>query len=169
MSEAELNKRAVSGRARWYFWRIRGDGLGDCRRAVFAAILRRILLHLDEPNWRGHVGLGFGLRGWRRLADRWQQARPLGMMLVPAGIFILLIPNFAGGMLDMIVDRYAVAVPVEALADTENEPASELIAELPADFLEGTEPEAASETPTETAPKEVWTEVPPFWRKWRRH
>ena len=68
-------------------------------------------------------------------------------------------------MLDMIVDRYAVAVPVEALADTENEPASELIAELPADFLEGAEPEAASETPTETAPEEAWTEVPPFWQK----
>ena len=70
-------------------------------------------------------------------------------------------------MLDMIVDRYAVAVPVEALADTENEPASELIAELP-QILKA-EPEAASETPTETAPKEAWTRCRRFGRKWRRH
>ena len=120
--------------------------------------------------WTSQIGvvmlalaLGYAVGG--RLADRWQQARPLGLMLIPAGIFILLIPNFAGGLLDTVVERYAVAAQVEAPADTDNEPASELIGELPADFLEGTDPGTLGEAPTEPAPEDAWTEVPPFWQK----
>ena len=99
--------------------------------------------------WTSQIGvvmlalaLGYAVGG--RLADRWQQARPLGMMLIPAGIFILLIPNFAGGMLDAIMERYAVATPIEVSADGGGQPASELIGELPADFLEGTDSGAPS-------------------------
>ena len=120
--------------------------------------------------WTSQIGvvmlalaLGYAVGG--RLADRWQQARPLGLMLITAGIFSLLLPNFAGGMLDAIMDRFAVATPIEVSADGGGEPPSELIGELPADFLEGTDSGAPSEAPTEPAPEDAWTEVPPFWQK----
>ena len=63
------------------------------------------------------------------------------------------------------MERYAVATPIEVSADGGGEPASELIGELPADFLEGADSGAPSEAPTEPAPEDAWTEVPPFWQK----
>ncbi len=122
--------------------------------------------------WTSQIGvvmlalaMGYAVGG--RLADRWQTARPLGFMLIPAGIFILLIPHVAGGALDMIVDRYAsVSTTGEKVAPKlpETAPASDLISELPADFLSGTNTVEANAI-TDLAPREAWMEVPPFWQK----
>ena len=95
MSGAELNKR---GR-QWELVAL--VFLGGFEVMVLEIVGARFLQPFFGGSfyiWTSQIGvvmlalaLGYAVGG--RLADRWQQARPLGMMLVPAGIFILLIPN----------------------------------------------------------------------------
>ena len=62
--------------------------------------------------WTSQIGvvmlalaIGYAIGG--RLADRRRRASDLGMVLIAAGIFILLIPTTAPKVLDAIVDRHA--------------------------------------------------------------
>lgn len=117
--------------------------------------------------WTSQIGvvmlalaLGYAVGG--RLADRWKRAHVLGAVLVAAGIFILLISKVAPGVLDGIIDRHAqVTTPAGTTEMYVTEPSSDLLSELPSDFMENeTEQEAIA-----AAPEEVVNEIPAIWQK----
>ena len=117
--------------------------------------------------WTSQIGvvmlalaLGYAVGG--RLADRWKRAHVLGAVLVAAGIFILLISKVAPGVLDGIIDRHAqVTTPAETTEMYVTGPSSDLLSELPSDFMENeTEQEAIA-----AAPEEVVNEIPAIWQK----
>ena len=67
--------------------------------------------------WVSQIGmimtaLALGYFAGGALGDRWQRLRWVGVALVPAGILTLLIPNFAGGVLDAIVMRHPLDRPI---------------------------------------------------------
>ncbi|MBC8326678.1 MAG: fused MFS/spermidine synthase [Verrucomicrobia subdivision 3 bacterium] len=120
--------------------------------------------------WTSQIGmvmlalaLGYGVGG--HLADRFKKARFLSLLLAPAGIFILLIPQMAPGVLNSIVDRHEnAAAPKEASAEpviTE----TNLLSELPKDFLEGNTNNAANALPAPPVDDAAPSEIPALWRK----
>ena len=129
--------------------------------------------------WTSQIGivmlalaLGYGVGG--HMADRFKKARFLSLLLAPAGIFILLIPQMAPGMLDGIVDRHmkssASALSAEPTASeavrtglviTE----TNLLAEIPKDFLEGKTNNAANNLPAPPIDEAPPSEIPAVWRK----
>src|SRR5712675_3020892 len=50
------------------------------------------------------LALGYYLGG--ALADRWQRLSVLVVLLVPAGVVLLLVPNFASWGIDLIIRRH---------------------------------------------------------------
>jgi spermidine synthase len=54
--------------------------------------------------------LGYYLGG--AMADRWQRPGVLAFLLVPAGLMLLLIPDYAGWLIDKIISRHAVNEPI---------------------------------------------------------
>ena len=58
------------------------------------------------------VALALGYYAGGELADRFQRASFLGWLLLPAGLFILLIPRFTGGIIDRIVMRHPLDRPI---------------------------------------------------------
>jgi len=121
--------------------------------------------------WTSQIGmvmlalaLGYGVGG--HLADRFKKARFLSLLLAPAGIFILLIPQMAPSVLNGIVDRHTKPIPPEVAATKTLITETNLLAELPLAFLEGNTNNAAEKLPTPppddgTAP----ADVPALWRK----
>ena len=86
--------------------------------------------------WTSQIGVvmlalaaGYAVGG--QLADRWKKARYLGALLIPAGLFILLIPAVAPSLLDAIVDRHAQVNSEVGLAGADaNEPAEPAVVEV---------------------------------------
>src|SRR5215472_11176207 len=54
--------------------------------------------------------LGYYLGG--ALADRWQRPGVLAYLLLPAGIILLLIPDYAGWLIGKIISRHAIDQPI---------------------------------------------------------
>ena len=118
--------------------------------------------------WTSQIGvvmlalaLGYAIGG--QLADRWRRAQYLGALLVPAAVAVLSIPSLAPGILDAIVDRHAEVVSLE----TTNEPTpavveTNLLSELPPEFLQGSETNAPALPPG--SDKSI-SNVPALWRK----
>src|SRR5215471_21471642 len=52
------------------------------------------------------LALGYYMGG--ALADRWQRLRFLAFLLVPAGLGVLFIPEYAGRLIDLIIRRHPV-------------------------------------------------------------
>ena len=126
--------------------------------------------------WTSQIGmvmlalaLGYGVGG--HLADRFKKARFLSLLLAPAGIFILLIPQMAPGVLDGIVDRHEkAAAPKAARAESPTTAITaitetNLLAELPKDFLEGNTNNAANSLPAPPVDDAAPLEIPAVWRK----
>src|SRR6187549_971972 len=70
--------------------------------------------------WVAQIGVvmvalaaGYALGG--ALADRWQRLAPLTALLVPVGLQITLIPDYAPWVMDRIVLRHSVDQPVPLL------------------------------------------------------
>ena len=59
------------------------------------------------------LAVGYALGG--ALADRWQRLSPLTVLLVPAGVLLFLIPNFAAWLMDAIIFRHPIDQPVPLL------------------------------------------------------
>ena len=126
--------------------------------------------------WTSQIGmvmlalaLGYGVGGY--LADRFKKARFLSLLLAPAGIFILLIPQMAPGVLDGIVDRHenstASAEP-RAFETVRTElfiTETNLLAEIPKDFLENKTNNAANNLPAPPIDDAAPSEIPAVWRK----
>ena len=137
--------------------------------------------------WTSQIGvvmlalaLGYAIGG--QLADRWRRARYLGALLVPAAVFILAIPNFstapfnvlwvsvpslnwpgAPGILDAIVDRHAQTASLETTIEpTPAVVETNLLSELPPEFLQGSETNAPALPPG--SDKSI-SNVPAIWRK----
>ena len=118
--------------------------------------------------WTSQIGvvmlalaLGYAIGG--QLADRWRRAQYLGALLVPAAVAVLSIPTVAPGILDAIVDRHAQTASLE----TTNEPPpavveTNLLSELPPEFLQGSETNAPALPPD--SDKSI-SNVPALWRK----
>jgi hypothetical protein len=108
------------------------------------------------------LAMGYAVGG--KLADHWKRARYLAALLVPAAVFIFIIPNFAPTILDAIVDRHAQTA--EAGAATEEPPAGEegdLLSGLDPEFLQGSETNGLPPAPE---PEDQGaTEVPAIWKK----
>ncbi|MDG2212700.1 MAG: fused MFS/spermidine synthase [Verrucomicrobiota bacterium] len=116
--------------------------------------------------WTSQIGvvmlalaMGYAIGGC--LADRSKRASDLGKVLIAAGIFILLIPTTAPKALDAIVDRHASDELPPRAAISDNEPASELVSELPPEFTLN-ERKSPLMNP---ALHEVIPEVSAIWRK----
>jgi MFS family permease len=67
--------------------------------------------------WVSQIGVvmialaaGYYLGG--ALADRWQRLAFLALLLVPSGLFVLLIPNSAAWVLDTIINRHPADQPI---------------------------------------------------------
>ena len=124
--------------------------------------------------WTSQIGivmlalaLGYGVGG--HLADRFKKARFLSLLLAPAGIFILLIPQMAPGMLDGIVDRHvkssasarsAEPTAPEAVRTGSVITETNLLAEIPKDFLEGKTNNAANNLPAPPIDEAPPSEIP---------
>src|ERR1700752_3558741 len=52
------------------------------------------------------IALALGYFAGGALADRWQRLSLLMILLVPAGLLLCLIPNYAGGVIDRIILRH---------------------------------------------------------------
>jgi MFS family permease len=70
--------------------------------------------------WVSQIGVvlialaaGYYLGG--ALADRWQRLTGLGWLLIPTGIFIGLVPSFAGTIITWIIGRHPPDQPIRAL------------------------------------------------------
>jgi len=129
--------------------------------------------------WTSQIGivmlalaLGYGVGG--HLADRFKKARFLSLLLAPAGIFILLIPQMAPGMLDGIVDRHvksSASVPFteptasEVVRTAPVITETNLLAEIPKDFLEGKTNNVANNLPAPPIDEAPPSEIPAVWRK----
>ena len=116
--------------------------------------------------WTSQIGvvmlalaMGYGIGG--RVADRQKRSRGLGVVLIAAGIFILLIPTVAPKVLDAIVDRHAAESLPQIAGVSDNGLASELVSELPPEFTlnEG------KKTSIDPAPNGAVPAVPAIWRK----
>ncbi len=126
--------------------------------------------------WTSQIGmvmlalaLGYGVGG--HLADRFKKARFLSLLLAPAGIFILLIPQMAPGVLDGIVDRHvnstASAEPTasETVRTESFITETNLLAEIPKEFLVGNTNNAANNLPAPPIDDAAPSEIPAVWRK----
>src|SRR5262245_27006186 len=67
--------------------------------------------------WVSQIGVvlvalaaGYYLGG--ALADRWQHLSVLACLLIPAGMAVLLIPNYAGWVIDAIISRHPADQPI---------------------------------------------------------
>jgi hypothetical protein len=116
--------------------------------------------------WTSQIGvvmlalaMGYAIGG--RVADRQKQSSGLGLVLIGAGIFILFIPETAPKVLNAIVDRHATNSPPPRAVVSDNEPASELVSELPPEFTLNEE----SNPTSDPVPNEEVPEVPIIWRK----
>src|SRR5215475_9181432 len=56
------------------------------------------------------LALGYYLGG--ALADRWRRLSLLSALLVPAGLFLCLIPNYAERGIDSIIQRHPAELPI---------------------------------------------------------
>src|SRR6188768_222506 len=70
--------------------------------------------------WAAQIGVvmialaaGYAIGG--ALADRWQRLLPLAALLVPAGLQIVFIPNYAPWVIDRIVMRHPSEQPIPPL------------------------------------------------------
>lgn len=123
--------------------------------------------------WASQIGvvmmalaLGYAIGG--RLADRLRHARYLAAFLIPAAVFIFAIPIFAPEVLQSMVDRHkqsaahATAVEQPEGPEVPDVVETNLLAELPSDFLEGngTPPKVPAPPPVETV-----VELPLIWQK----
>jgi MFS family permease len=61
------------------------------------------------------IALAIGYYAGGALADQYQRLRLLTMLLVPAGFLILLIPNFAGPLINALIMRHPMEHAVPAL------------------------------------------------------
>jgi len=120
--------------------------------------------------WTSQIGmvmlalaLGYGVGG--HLADRFKKARFLSLLLAPAGVFILLIPQMAPGVLDGIVDRHEKAVEPEAIRTESFITETNLLSEISTDFLEGNTNNAANNLPAPPDDAAAPLEIPAVWRK----
>jgi hypothetical protein len=129
--------------------------------------------------WTSQIGmvmlalaLGYGVGG--HMADRFKKARFLSLLLAPAGIFILLIPQMAPGMLDGIVDRHMKSSASALSAEPTVSEAvrtglviieTNLLAEIPKDFLEGKTNNTANNLPAPPVDEAPPSEIPAVWRK----
>jgi hypothetical protein len=118
--------------------------------------------------WTSQIGmvmlalaLGYGVGG--HLADRFKKARFLSLLLAPAGVFILLIPQMAPVVLDGIVDRHEKSVEPEAVSTESFITETNLLSEISPDFLEGTATNALPALPPDDAAAPL--EIPAVWRK----
>jgi MFS family permease len=59
------------------------------------------------------LAIGYYLGG--ALADRWQRLNWLGLLLLPAGAFLCLIPEGAGLVIDWVIGRHPPDQPIPAL------------------------------------------------------
>ena len=118
--------------------------------------------------WTSQIGmvmlalaLGYGVGG--HLADRFKKARVLSLLLAPAGIFILLIPQMAPDVLGGIVDRHGKSVEPKEVRTESFIAETNLLSGLPPEFLEGSDTNALPAPPPDedTAP----VDVPAVWRK----
>ena len=116
--------------------------------------------------WTSQIGvvmlalaMGYAIGG--RVADRQKRSSGLGLVLIGAGIFILFIPEAAPKVLNAIVDRHATDATPPSAVVSGNEPASELVSELPLDFTLNEE----SNPTIDPEPNEEVPEVPVIWRK----
>jgi cytochrome c oxidase subunit IV len=108
------------------------------------------------------LAMGYAVGG--KMADSWKRAQYLAALLIPAAVFILIIPNFAPTILDAIVDRHAQTA--EAGTATEEPPAdeeSDLLSGLDPEFLQGSE---TNGLPPPPEPEDQGAaEVPAIWKK----
>ncbi len=58
------------------------------------------------------IALALGYFAGGALADRWQRLSLLMTLLVPAGLLLCLIPNYAGWMIDRIILRHPAELPI---------------------------------------------------------
>jgi hypothetical protein len=58
------------------------------------------------------IALAMGYYGGGALADRWPRPRVLGTLLLPAGLLVLAIPQFAAPLLDAVIARHPEGVPI---------------------------------------------------------
>jgi hypothetical protein len=110
------------------------------------------------------LAMGYAVGG--KLADHWKHARYLAALLVPAAVFIFIIPKFAPKILDAIVDRHAQTA--EAGAVTEEPPADEksgLLSGLDPEFLEGNSNDTNGPPPPPEPEDQGAAEVPAIWKK----
>ena len=61
------------------------------------------------------IALAIGYYAGGALADRYQRLLLLAMLLMPTGLLILLIPSFAGPVIDWLIMRHPAELPVPAL------------------------------------------------------
>ena len=61
------------------------------------------------------IALAIGYYVGGALADRWQRVSLLLALLVPAGVILLLIPNCAARLMDLIITRHPVDQPIPVL------------------------------------------------------
>jgi MFS family permease len=120
--------------------------------------------------WTSQIGmvmlalaLGYGVGG--HLADRFKKARFLSLLLAPAGVFILLIPQMAPSVLDAIVDRHEKSVEPEAVRTELFITETNLLSEISMDFLEGNTNNAANNLPAPPNDAAAPLEIPAVWRK----
>ena len=129
--------------------------------------------------WTSQIGmvmlalaLGYGVGG--HLADRFKKGRFLSLLLALAGIFILLIPQMAPGVLDGIVDRHvkssastpsAEPMASEAVRTESFITETNLLAEIPTEFLESNTNNAAYHLPAPPIEDAAPSEIPAVWRK----
>ncbi len=59
------------------------------------------------------LALGYYLGG--ALADRWRRVSLLALLLVPAGVFVVLIPQCSAWLIDLIINRHPVDQPIPLL------------------------------------------------------
>ena len=123
--------------------------------------------------WASQIGvvmmalaMGYAIGG--RLVDRLKRARYLAAFLIPSAVFIFAIPIFAPKVLQAMVDRHRQsAAPSTAEAQPEGPKVvdvveTNLLAELPPDFLEGNSSEFMAPPPP---PVESVVELPLIWQK----
>lgn len=58
------------------------------------------------------IALAAGYYGGGALADRWPRTRALGLLLLPAGLLILTLPDYAKPVLETVIDRHPEELPI---------------------------------------------------------
>jgi len=106
-----LNECEIRRERSWCSWRVHHDVV-EIIGARFLAGIFGVRFTYGEPDRGGADRVGCRLLPRRRARDKWQRLALLGCLLMPSGLLLLFLPQWATVLINALIQRHAPDQPI---------------------------------------------------------